>query len=134
MWNTARNLPMPDSSLCPHVFHHELVSTLSNALYKRCVVVSGLVGLLHVPQRCESVAVSREIDQQATLHLSWHRARSPIFMHLSAPIIQTVCARCGLRDIQTAAGISCGRLERAHTPVEDPTSCSGFIVESRSGR
>jgi hypothetical protein len=65
--------------------------------------MSSMVGLFHVSQMCDSDAVSREANQRDVRVSCGTIARSPIFMHLPAPILQTLCALCGQRYIPAAA-------------------------------
>jgi hypothetical protein len=62
-----------------------------------------MVGLFHVSQRCESDAVSREANQRDVPVSCGTIAWSPIFMHLPAPILQTLCALCRLEYVSATA-------------------------------
>jgi hypothetical protein len=87
-----------------------------------------MVGLFHVSQMCELDAVSREANQRAVRVSCGTIARSPIFMHLPAPILQTLCALCRLGYVSATAHC----LQEDHSIKDLMSYILALIMETRS--
>ena len=103
--------------LCPpHVSYHELVSTPADSHHKLALVLDVLVlSMLHVLQMCDSH--KRQTNSQRRVPCDTI-SRTPIFMRLPAPVLQTLCR---LRPIPTVASFHKRTLKRAGA---DEISCA----------